>query len=125
MNRIETSPNATYAAHCEKGELAYQVNAATGAAVFHPRVMAPGDGAALEWRVSKGLGTVDATTVVHNRNEPPHNVALIDVDEGFRMMSRVEAIDPMQVAIGMRVRVRMHPGAEGHPPYPVFVPEGA
>jgi uncharacterized OB-fold protein len=125
MNRIETSPGATYVAHCEKGELAYQVNVATGAAVFHPRVAAPGDGAALEWRVSKGLGTVHATTVVHTRGEPPHNVALIDLDEGFRMMSRVEGIDPMAVRIGMRVKLKMHPGAEGHPPYPVFAPEGA
>jgi len=125
MTRMEASPNATYTAHCEKGELAYQVNTVTGAAVFHPRVIAPGDGAALEWRISKGLGTVHATTVVHTRGEPPHNVALIDLDEGFRMMSRVEGIDPMQVAIGLRVRVRMHPGAEGNPPYPVFTPEAA
>lgn len=123
MTRMETSPNAIYTAHCEKGELAYQVNAQTGAAVFHPRVIAPGDGAALHWRVSKGLGTVYATTVVHTRGEPPHNVALIDLDEGFRMMSRVEGIDPSSVAIGMRVRVHMHPGAEGNPPYPVFTPE--
>ena len=89
----------------------------TGAAVFFPRVMAPGSGAALEWRVSKGVGTVYATTVVHTKGEAPHNVALIDLDEGFRMMSRVEGIDPMEVKIGMRVRVRMHPG---EPAYPVF-----
>jgi len=116
------SPNAVFAAHCAKGELAYQVDTSTGAAVFFPRVMAPGSGAALEWRVSRGEGTVHATTVVHTRGEAPHNVALIDVDEGFRMMSRVEDVDPMAVRIGMRVRVRMHPGGEGQPPYPVFVP---
>ena len=46
------SPNAVFAAHCAKGELAYQVDTTTGAAVFFPRVMAPGSGAALEWRVS-------------------------------------------------------------------------
>jgi uncharacterized OB-fold protein len=125
MSGIAASPHATYVAHCERGELAYQVNAATGAAVFHPRVIAPGDGAALEWRVSRGLGTVHATTVVHTRNEAPHNVALIDLDEGFRMMSRVEGVDPMAVRIGMRVKVRMHPGAEGQPPYPVFTPVDA
>ena len=120
---MSLSPNAAYSAHCEKGELAYQVNTATGAAVFHPRVIAPGDGATLEWRISKGLGTVYATTVVHTRGEPPHNVALVDVDEGFRMMSRVEGIDPADVAIGMRVRVRMHPGSDGQAAYPVFTPE--
>ena len=118
MSDLRTgSPNATYAAYCAKGELAYQVDVETGAAVFFPRVMAPGSGAALEWRVSKGVGTVYATTVVHTKGEAPHNVALIDLDEGFRMMSRVEGIDPMEVKIGMRVRVRMHPG---EPAYPVF-----
>jgi hypothetical protein len=118
MDDLKTaSPGATYAAHCARGELAYQVDVETGAAVFFPRVMAPGTGAALAWRVSAGLGTVYATTVVHTKGEAPHNVALVDVDEGFRMMSRIEGIDPMEVKIGMRVRVRMHPG---EPPYPVF-----
>jgi uncharacterized OB-fold protein len=53
-------------------------------------------------------------------------VALIDIDEGFRMMSRVEGIDPMQVKIGMRVKVKMNPGDDKQLPYPVFTPaEGA
>ena len=42
------------------------------------------------------------------------------------MMGRVEEIDPMQAAIGMRVRFRVHPAAGEQPAYPVFVPaEGA
>ena len=78
-----------------------------------------------EWRVSKGLGTVYATTVVHPAEGAPYNVALIDCDEGFRLMSRVEDIDPMQVRIGQRVRFRVHrPGGE-EPPCPVFVPAEA
>jgi hypothetical protein len=117
------SPHGIYLEHCRKGELAYQVSARDGKAVFYPRVSAPRTGHSdLEWRVSKGLGTVYATTVVYYKNEPPLNVALIDVDEGFRMMSRVEGIDPMQVRIGMRVQVKMLPGDEKQPPYPVFTP---
>jgi uncharacterized OB-fold protein len=119
------APNAIYSAHCRQGELAYQVDPTTGRPVFYPRLIAPGNGAALtEWRISRGLGTVYATTVVNNRNAPPHNVALIDIDEGFRMMSRVEEIDPMAVRIGQRVRVRFAPGEGEEPPYPVFVPAG-
>lgn len=119
----KTSPFGIYVEHCRKGELAYQVCADDGKAVFFPRIVAPGTGSPnLEWRVSKGLGAVYATTVVHARDKPPHNVALIDLDEGFRMMSRVEDVDPMQVRIGMRVKVRMHPGDEKQAPYPVFVP---
>ena len=119
----EQSPLAVYLEHCRKGELAYQVCIDDNKPVFFPRVVAPGSGSGnLEWRVSKGFGKVYSTTVVHYRNEAPLNVALIDVDEGFRMMSRVEDIDPMQVRIGMRVKMRMHPGDDRQPPYPVFVP---
>lgn len=118
------SPLGTYYEYCKKGELAYQVNRDDGKAVFFPRAVAPGGGTNLEWRVSKGLGTVYSTTVVYYRNEAPLNVALIDLDEGFRLMSRVEDIDPMQVKIGMRVKVRMHPGTDQQPPYPVFTPTG-
>ena len=122
----QKSPYGIYLEHCRKGELAYQVCTADGKAVFYPRVAAPGSGdTGLEWRVSRGQGTVYATTVVYHRNEPPLNVALIDLDEGFRMMSRVEGIDPLQVKIGMRVRVRMNPGDEKQPPYPVFTPAEA
>lgn len=116
------SPLGVYVDHLQHGELAYQVDTSTGLPVFYPRVMAPGTGAALEWKISAGFGTVYATTVVHNRGAPPHNVVLVDLDEGFRMMSRVEGIDPMAVRIGMRVAVRMHPGEGEDPPYPVFAP---
>lgn len=124
MDLMKQSPYGTFLEHVKKGELAYQV-ASDGKAFFFPRVCAPGSGdGKLEWRVSKGLGTVYATTVVYYRNEPPLNVALIDLDEGFRMMSRVEDIDPLQVKIGMKVKVKMHAGDEKQPPYPVFTPAG-
>ncbi|MCC7485596.1 MAG: OB-fold domain-containing protein [Burkholderiales bacterium] len=119
-NELAKSPLGVYIEHCRRGELSYQVDE-DGKPVFFPRAVAPVTGGRLDWRVSAGLGTVHATTVVHAKDRQPWNVALIDLDEGFRMMSRVEDIDPMQVKIGMRVKVRMHPGDEKQPPYPVFV----
>lgn len=122
---MKQSPFGVYLEQLKKGELAYQVCVDDRKPVFFPRAVAPGTGSAnLEWRVSKGLGTVYATTVVYAKDQPPHNVALIDIDEGFRMMSRVEDIDPLQVKIGMRVKFRVHPGDEKQPPYPVFTPSG-
>jgi len=119
----EQSPLNTYLAHLEKGELAYQFSPAASKAVFYPRVLCPFTGSdKLEWRISKGLGTVYSTTVVHPTKGEPYNVALIDCDEGFRMMSRVEDIDPMQVRIGQRVRFRVHRQDGEEPPVPVFVP---
>ena len=119
------SPLNTYLAHLEKGELAYQFSPGAGKAVFYPRVLCPFSSSKLKWRLSKGLGTVYATTVVHPAEGAPYNVALIDCDEGFRLMSRVEDIAPDKVQIGQRVRFRVHrPGGE-EPPCPVFVPAEA
>ena len=119
------SPLARFRAHLERGELAYQFDPASARAVFYPRVLGPGTGnPELEWRVSAGLGTVHAVTVIAPRGEPPYNVVLVDMDEGFRLMSRVEDLPADAVRIGMRVRARVHQGAEA-PPYPVFVPEAA
>jgi uncharacterized protein len=127
MSEMPASPLAAYIAFLERGELGYQFSLRANAAVFYPRVIAPGTGEAdLEWRVSKGLGTVYATTVVHQQKGEPYNVALIDIDEGFRMMSRVEAVAPTGVKIGMRVKFRVHHPGGDEPPYPVFTPaEGA
>ena len=123
MPNAATSPLATYIAHLERGELGYQFSPSANATVFYPRVISPRTGHDdLEWRVSQGLGTVHATTVVHPQKGEPYNVALIDVDEGFRMMSRVEDIAPTAVKIGMRVKFRVHPAAADEPPYPVFTP---
>ena len=123
MANATTSPLATYIEHLEKGELAYQFSPEANAAIFYPRVICPFTGSdKLEWRISKGAGTVYATTVVYPQKGEPYNVALINVDEGFRMMSRVEDIAPLDVRIGMRVKFRVHPAADDEPPYPVFTP---
>jgi uncharacterized OB-fold protein len=124
MPNDTTSPYATYVSHLEKGELAYQFSPAANRAVFFPRLLCPFTGSdKLEWRVSKGRGTVYATTVVHPADGGPFNVALIDCDEGFRLMSRVEDVDPMAVKIGMKVKFRvLKPGGD-EDPVPVFTPE--
>lgn len=126
MERIEQSPLAVYQAHLEKGELAYQWSPEAQKAVFYPRVICPYTGSdRLEWRISAGLGTVYATTVTYPREGAPYNVALIDCDEGFRLMSRVEDLSPEVVRIGMRVKFRVHRPDGDEPPYPVFVPAGS
>ncbi|PPQ36023.1 Zn-ribbon domain-containing OB-fold protein [Rhodopila globiformis] len=127
MPNADESPLATYIAHLKRGELGYQFSPSTNQVVFYPRLIAPKTGAReLEWRVSKGLGTVHATTVVHPRQGDPYNVCLVDIDEGFRLMSRVEDIPPAAVKIGMRVKFRVHALEGDEDPYPVFTPvEGA
>jgi uncharacterized OB-fold protein len=101
------SPRAIFLEHARHGELVYQAGP-----VFYPRVGG-------EWRVSSGRGIVYATTTVHRRGGETYNVSLIELDEGFRMMSTVEADD---VHIGMAVQVRMR--IDDDEPVPVFVPVG-
>jgi len=119
--RIQTSPLAAWREHLNAGNLAFQRDTATGKPVFYPRVAAPGSGnTELAWEVSRGLGTVYATSAIAQRDKSAYNVALIDMDEGFRLMSRVESVAAEDVKIGQRVKVRIHqPGGE-EAPYPVF-----
>jgi uncharacterized OB-fold protein len=113
------APLETYLAHLAKGELAFQ-RAPDGTPVFFPRLVAPRSGATdLQWHVSAGLGTVYSATTIHPKGEPAYNVSLIDMDEGCRLMSRVEGVDAASVSIGMRVRVRIAQGSDGVP-LPVF-----
>lgn len=119
------SPRQRFLDHCARGELAFQRDPESGVAFFYPRAVAPGSGAEdPPWEVSAGLGTVYSTTCVRARGGD-HNVALIDLDEGFRILSRVETPAPDAVRIGQRVRVRMR--TDGDEPYPVFdlVEDGA
>ena len=96
----------------------------SGTWVYYPRSIAPVTGEELEWAEPSGLGTVYSTTTIRKRPpEPSLNVALIDLDEGPRMMSRVEGIDAQEVRIGMRVKARIIPSeGEDAPHLLVFDP---
>ncbi|WP_372345719.1 Zn-ribbon domain-containing OB-fold protein [Streptomyces sp. KL116D] len=101
-----SAPSTGYEEGLAAGELRFQHCADCDTAVFYPRVLCPHCGSeSLAWRTSSGRGAVYATTVLHRRGTDPYNVALVDVDEGFRMMSRVEGVAPEDVAIGARVRL--------------------
>ena len=77
-----------------------------GAFHFFPRVLCPHcHGTAISWIPSNGKGRVHTTTVV--RRKPEHggdyNVCMVELEEGVRMMSRVEGIAPGEVVIDMAV----------------------
>jgi len=93
---------------------------------YYPRVLCPHCGSkAVEWVAPSGRGTVYATTVVRRKPEQggDYNVAVIELEEGPRMMSRVDGVAPGQVRIDMRVSVRIVE-CDGRP-LVVFVPEHA
>ena len=67
-----------------------------------------------------GLGTVHSITVNRSR-DGAYNVALIDLAEGPRMMSRIEGVETLP--IGAQVRARIATAAEE--PVVVFDPADA
>lgn len=103
-------PDATYFAHLAAKDWRIQKCRGCGAHVFQPRVMCPACGGdTLDWVAPSGRGVVHSTTVVRRRPQEggDYNVALVDLAEGVRMMSRVEGVVPAEVRIGMAVTARL------------------
>lgn len=102
-------PEQDYFAHLAQGRFMLQRSRTSGNYFFYPRVAEPVTGARdLEWVEATGRGTVHATTVVRVKPpQQPYNVVLVDLEEGPRVMSRVEGIAPQDVRIGMKVQARI------------------
>src|SRR3546814_12990186 len=95
----------------------------SGADTFYPRVAEPRTGATdLDWVEASGRGIVYSVTVQRNRPPVPDaSLALVDLAEGPRMLTRIDGIAPEQVTIGMAVRARIVD--EGSGPFVVFEPD--
>jgi len=117
-------PEQEYFAHLAQGRFMLQRSRASGRCFFYPRVAAPVTGDRdLEWVPASGRGTVYATTIVRPKPpQAPYNVVLVDLEEGVRVMSRVEGIAPEAVAIGMPVQARI--GTQDGKPILLFDPAG-
>jgi uncharacterized OB-fold protein len=80
----------------------------------------------LSWEQLAGTGTVYSVTVSRRAPSPefadlvPYVVALIDLDEGCRMMSNIVGFDAALARCGARVRVAFQAVAEGQV-LPMFV----
>lgn len=122
---VAPGPAEEFEAFLRQGKFMLQRSAGTGEYVFYPRIAAPGTGVQdLEWVEASGEGTVYSTTVVRRRPDSggDYNVALIDLAEGPRMMSRVTGVAPEDVTIGMAVTARV--GDIDGEPVVLFEPAG-
>ena len=116
-------PERRYLDYIGEGKFMIQRSKSTGNYVHYPRTINPGTGEAdLEWVEASGEGTVYAVTVNRQRPEKggDYNIALIDLKEGPRMMSRVVDIAPTDVKIGMKVKAKID--SIGDTPAIVFEP---
>jgi len=104
---LPEAPGVAFQRYLKDGELWLQHCNGCAQQIFYPRTLCPycGDNR-LQWRRASGAGTVYSTTVVRQRPERggDYNVAIIELAEGARLLSRVEGIAADAVRIGMKVQ---------------------
>jgi uncharacterized OB-fold protein len=116
----ELYPHAVYMEGLKTKELRYQRCESCRRSVFPPRVLCPGCSTTdLSWNTSSGRGVVYSATTIQRR-EGSYNVALVDLEEGFRMMSRVEGYPEDEIPIGLSVICAWRPGEGADAYLPVF-----
>ena len=112
-------PDEIWRSALAEGRFMLQQCRQCGACRFPPALVCRDCGSPdLVWKEASGHGAVYSATTVRER-EGNYNVALIDLAEGARMMSRVEGIAPDAVHIEMKVEARIVHDPE---PMVVFVP---
>jgi uncharacterized protein len=118
------------------GVLMVQWCTACDRGIFYPRAFCPYCGGTssaadspLEWRTASGRATVHAMIIEHKpeatgttfSNGEPYVVALVDLEEGVRMMTNVIGCAPSDVHIGQAVIVTWEPLSDGRQ-LPLFTP---
>ena len=67
----------------------------------------------IRWQVSAGRGTLYSWTVVYRPvssafEEAPYAPAIVELDEGFQLVTNLVGIAPEDITAGMRVKVEFH-----------------
>jgi len=111
-DRAQLAPGALDRAFFEaaaRGELLYQRCPACDHRQFHPRLLCTACGGDVAWATASGRGVVHTFTIVRQNGMPPfkdelpYAVAMIDLEEGVRMMGNVTGCAVESVRVGMPV----------------------
>ncbi len=99
---------------CKEGKLRVQRCKDCGTFVFIPRPTCTGClSEDLEWVESTGKGTLYSYTVVHRPQRPefdvPYTVAIVELEEGWHMLTNLVDVEHDAVAIGMPLQVSFKP----------------
>jgi uncharacterized OB-fold protein len=107
----EAGPEAQFRSFLADGRFMIQRSRSSGRHVFYPRIAVPGTGETdLEWVAPSGLGTVYAITVNRAR-DGAYNIAIVELDEGPRLMTRIEGVETAPIGTRVRARVAAIDGA--------------
>lgn len=98
---------------CDEGELRYQRCTDCGTAIFNPaHVCRVCTSKELRWEVSAGAGTVYSYTICHRPMSPQftdiYAPVIVDLVEGYQMLSNVIGCDVSDVHVGLRIRTQFH-----------------
>ncbi len=106
VSNTPASPDAHFQAALAEGRFEVQWCKACTRAFFFPRTHCPHCHAAdHEWRRSTGTGTVYSHSEIPATSKTPgRNVILVDMDDGFRMMSTLLDATAEDLQIGTRVQ---------------------
>lgn len=108
--RPETKP---YWEAAKNHELVIPRSKVTGEFFFYPRALSPGDDMTeeIEWVKASGKAKVWTYSIHHMgpskayKGDPPYVVALVETEEGVKMMTNIVDVDPHDVTVGMDVEV--------------------
>ena len=108
--RPETKP---YWEGTKNHELLIPRSKESGEFFFYPRALSPGEDMSenLEWVKVSGKAKVWTYAIHHMgptkayKGDPPYVVALVELDEGVKMMTNIVDCDPHDVKVGMEVEV--------------------
>jgi uncharacterized protein len=115
---VMDSDSRPYWEGLKQGELRIQHCSACSQYVFYPRSLCPYcHTTQLSWEVVSGRGTIYTYTVAHQgfgafAADVPFIVALVELEEGVRMMTRIIDVPREQVSVGAAVRVTFQSVAE-------------
>jgi uncharacterized OB-fold protein len=103
---------------CALGELRFQRCDDCGLATHTPAYLcAHCASQRLSWERSAGTGTIYSWTIVWRPQSPafevPYAPVIVDVDEGWQILSNVIGCEPGAIAVGLRVTVEFHATESG------------
>lgn len=98
---------------CTRHELLYQRCVSCSRPTFNPAAVCRWCGSAeMDWQQSAGEGSIYSWTVAWRPQRPtfqtPYVAIIVDVDEGYQMLSNLIGCEPDEAHAGMRLRVDFH-----------------
>lgn len=117
-DRADRALTGEFWAGVDRGELLRPVCGRCGRSFFTPQVVCPSCGSEQwDYQPSAGTGTVYSFTVVHRPPEAafeaPYVLAIVDVAEGWSLLTWIVDCPASEVRIGMGVQVRFVAGPDG------------